>query len=571
MRSINHKVKSVGYLFWFLLCLELAPSNLANAAPWNVSVNEQNGLPLVSKGGIPAMSGQFVFWAKDWKFAGFTTRLNVKAPFTYEFGGRNSGLDLDLKGQVEKASDRQMAWTFDFDARSDKSDVIGGGLSFKFDLPKFASHLGEPELLPGNQGWTWGKRSDRLEIRLDPAPPAVYFEDNQKSEVRVFLYKGEVPQGHRRYTATLTISGEIAIVPTLTERFGIVNPAKWPTNVLNWPIAPWTIAPVDLSFLNAPERPAGKHGFLHAKSDMLVFDDGAAVRFWGTNLTSYALFGTDKESVGTQARRLSKLGFNLVRFHHHDSVWVSPNIFGDAKSPDTRHLSPAMLDRLDWWIKCLKDEGIYIWLDLEAGRNLKLADGVDHFEEMSKGQPTASLKGFNYLNDSITQAMEQFNEQYVNHLNPYTGLRYKDDPAIAVMLLTNENDLSNHYGNQLLPDKHVPWHNSLYMAQAAAFAQKYDLPKTKVWTSWLPGPSKLFLNDLEHRFNARMINRLRALGVRVPIVTTSTWGNNPLSSLPALTDGDLIDVHSYGGVNETSKKSNRRAEPWQLARGGAGR
>jgi hypothetical protein len=254
-----------------------------------------------------------------------------------------------------------------------------------------------------------------------------------------------------------------------------------------------------------------------------------------------------------QAQRLSKLGFNLVRLHHHDSLWVNPNIFGDSKSPDTRHLNTAAFDRLDWWIKCLKDEGVYIWLDLEVGRNFKAADGIDHFEEISRNKPTASLKGFNYVNDSIAQAMQRFNEAYVTHLNPYTGLRYKDDPAIAFMLITNENDVTNHFGNALLPDKHVPWHNFLYMAKAAEFAAAHTLPKDKTWRSWVHGPSKLFLNDLEQRFDAELIKQLRLLGVRVPIATTSTWGRNPLSSLPALTSGDIIDVHSYGGVSELEK------------------
>ena len=277
------------------------------------------------------------------------------------------------------------------------------------------------------------------------------------------------------------------------------------------------------------------------------------MRFWGTNLTAYALFGTDKENVRLQARRLSMLGFNLVRFHHHDSAWVHPNIFGDKNSPDTQHLNPAMLDRLDWWIKCLKDEGIYVWLDLEAGRLLKTADGIDHFDEISRGKGVAALTGFNYVNDSIKQAMQRFNDSYLNHYNPYTGLRYKDDPAIAAVLINNENDLTKHYGNKLLPDKHVPWHNSIYMAKAAAFAAKYGLPKEQVWRSWLEGPSKLFLNDLEHQFNQEMIKQLRELGVRVPIVTTSSWADNPLYSLPALTDGDIIDVHTYGRVNELQK------------------
>ena len=50
-----------------------------------------------------------------------------------------------------------------------------------------------------------------------------------------------------------------------------------------------------------------------------------------------------------------------------------------------------------------------------------------------------------------------------------------------------------------------------------------------------------------------MIDHLRTLGVKVPIVTTSTWGRNGLSALPALTSGDLIDVHSYGGAGQLEK------------------
>src|SRR3990172_1669903 len=60
----------------------------------------------------------------------------------------------------------------------------------------------------------------------------------------------------------------------------------------------------------------------------------------------------------------------------------------------------------------------------------------------------------------------------------------------------------------------------------------------------------MFFNDLEQRFNTEMIAHLRAQGVKVPIVTTSTWGRNPLSSLPALTAGNIIDAQSYGGIGE---------------------
>ena len=330
-------------------------------------------------------------------------------------------------------------------------------------------------------------------------------------------------------------------------------PASWSKDILDP-----NSSPVDLSFLNAAEVPAGKRGFLQASGDRLVFQDGTEARFWGTNITSYALFGTDHANIKRQARRLSQLGFNLVRIHHHDSDWVNPNIFGDEKAPDTRHLNPDALDKIDWWIKCLKDEGIYVWLDLHDGRRFKSGDNIDGFSEISHGGTSAELKGYNYVNISIQRAMETFNEALLNHVNRYTGLRYADEPAIAVLLITNENDVTQHYGNALLGDKGVPYHSALYTKEADRFARQRGLSAGKVQRAWEFGPPKLFLNDLEQRFDTSMIGHLRQHGAKVPIVTTSTWGN-PLSSLPALTSGDMIDVHLGSEVGELKK--NPLVEP----------
>jgi hypothetical protein len=350
------------------------------------------------------------------------------------------------------------------------------------------------------------------------------------------------------YAGNLDAAVDTSIDPATSDQ-AFDDYTRWPTDILDW-----QVAPVDLSFLNAPEKPAGRRGFVRVSNNRLAFEDGTPVRFWGTNLTASALFETARrEDVKIQARRLSELGFNLVRLHHHDSDWVNPNIFGDQNSPDTKNLSAAMLERLDWWIKCLKDEGIYIWLDLHVGRQFKLGDEITDFDEIRKGRPTADLRGYNYVNTSIQEAMQRFNEAYVNHVNVFTGMSYRDEPAIAAMMLTNENDVTNHFGNRLLPNQNVPHHSALYMAQAEAFAAKYGLPKETTWRSWEHGPSKLFLNDLEFRFNVEMIQRLRALGVKVPIVTTSTWAEHPLSSLPALTAGDMIDTHSYGSTEELEK------------------
>ncbi|MBN6792875.1 cellulase family glycosylhydrolase [Pseudomonas fulva] len=532
------------------LCSLGLPTSVRSEA-WQVSIDEQNGLPVVTQGGGPVMSAKFDFWAQDWSWTGFQTALSVDGPGRYTLQGLNKALDFELKAAITQVQPQTLAWDFDLDAHSRQRDVIGGGMVFQFDPAQIAGAMGAPQLLADNRGWSWGgtEQGRRVEMRFDPPLAKVYFERGNPSELRAFFYKDAIAAGKQQVKAVLNVTGDIALAPTPTERFGLVDPTAWPEDQLDW-----RTSPVDLSFLNARQKPAGKHGFVQARGEQLVFEDNTPVRFWGTNLSAYALFKSPDEEIAQQAKRLSALGFNLVRLHHHDSPWVSPNVFGDGTQVrGTQQLDAESMRKLDLWIKALKDEGIYIWLDLHVQRALTAQDGIDDFGELAKGQARVDLKGYAYVNASIQQAMKNFAAQYLGHVNPLTGLAYKDDPAIATILLTNENDITQHYGNALLPDKDVPRHSQRYMAAAKAFASQHDLPADLTWRAWQPGPSKLFLNDLEQRFNADMIAHLRALGVRVPIATTSTWGGNGLNALPALTVGDVIDAHSYGASGQLEK------------------
>ncbi|MDZ5738379.1 cellulase family glycosylhydrolase [Pseudomonas asiatica] len=521
------------------------------ASAWQVSVDEQNGLPLVTRGGGPVMKAKFDFWAANWSWTGFSTTFKVVGPDHYMLQGKNKELDFDLAADIRKEQAQTLGWAFDLEAHSRQAGVMGGGMVFEFDPAQIAGGMGAPQLLPGNRGWSWGKADQgrRIEMRFDPPLAKVYFERGNPSELRAFIYSDPINAGRQQIKAVLNITGDIDLGPTPSERFGLADPAGWPDDQLDW-----RTSPVDLSFLNAPEKPAGKHGFVKAVGEQLVFENNTPVRFWGTNLSAYSLFKSPDEEIRQQAKRLSALGFNLVRLHHHDSPWVSPNVFGDGTLVrDTQQLSAESLRKLDLWIKALKDEGIYIWLDLHVQRALTANDNIDDFKELAKGESHVDLKGYAYVNRSIQQAMKRFAEQYLTHVNEYTGLAYKDDPAIAAVLLTNENDLTQHYGNALMPNKDVPRHSERYMEAAKAFAKQYDLPTDLTWRAWEHGPSKLFLNDLEQRFNTDMITHLRGLGVKVPIATTSTWGGNGLSALPALTTGDVIDAHGYGANGQLEK------------------
>ena len=531
---------------FFTLLLESNPSLAKNL--WNASLNDSNGLPAITMGGGNALTSSFLFWGKDWSYAYFDPKFKVEAPGQYALHGTNQDLGFSLDAKVSKVSDHQITWDILLNARTDRKNVIGGGIEFNLDLDNHRKELGDPQILPDKSGWVWGKDSNRIEFRLDPKPANLYFEMGNKNVIRAFFYSGSIPAGKTRFQATLSLAENIAIMPTTAERFGTSDTAKWTKNILDWETSPF-----DLSFLNKPELPAGKRGFVKAKDDQLVFEDGTVAKFWGTNITASTLFSTPSDDVKAQAKRLSALGFNLVRLHHHDSLWVDPNIFGDQKLNNTKTINKDSIEKIDWWIKCLKDEGIYVWLDLHVDRPLKSGDSISAFDEIRKGEPTASLKGYNYVNQSIQKAMREFNTAYLNHVNKYTNTKYVDEPAIAAVLITNENDLTRHFGNGLLPDKNVPNQSKIFMSKASFFAKANGLSVDKTSRTWEHGPSKLFLNDLERQFNLDVINNLREIGLKVPIATTSTWGGNPISSLPALTSGDLIDVHTYQNYGALEK------------------
>jgi hypothetical protein len=362
---------------------------------------------------------------------------------------------------------------------------------------------------------------------------------------------GADPQKARKAGGGQSDTDDESLTPA--QRYGPLDTRNWHRDALRS-----DTSPVDVSFLNAKDRPAGIHGFVKVDGEHFKYEDGTQARFWGANLAASALFATPRPEIERQARRMAQLGYNLMRIVHHDSDWYRPNIFVDNGKHDTRRLAAGPLDQLDWWIKCLKDEGIYIWMDMCYARVFTPADGVKlGFQEIARQK--ANVFGFSYFNEEVREAMVDFQHQLLDHANRYTKLKYKDDPSIVGVLITNENDLTAHFGNICQADHNNPIHRELFKADLEAFAKESGLPEADLWRTWLPGSSKIFLNAMEHRFNSAMISDLRGLGVRVPLVTTNMWGGNPLFSLPSLTDAEIVDAHSYGGPEELSKNPRTEA------------
>lgn len=527
----------------------------------SIVLDGKTGLFVVTDKTLPIVSAKYVGWRENWQWAG--VKIKPSHPLKTDksagkiFYGDVPKLDIDFTNTID-GNNREFVWSYDWSKRADYPDAIGLGIEFnlKTDSPTFGAAASAPEALPNNEGWRWQTPDgEKLEVKFSPPLAKIAMDRNKPNVIRAFIYKA-VAAGREKTTMTVSTTADASrkAVPVAdAAQYDEINTARWHKNILSD-----TESPIDLSFLNANELPAGKHGLVKAKSDQLVFEDGTPAKFWGANLIAYALFQTSDHDIKQHAKRIAKLGFNLIRIHHHDSDWVNPNIFGN-KSDNTQTLSAEAFKKLDWWIKCLKDEGVYIWLDLHVGRAFTEKDGIDNFDELfgkrgrnKKGKELSAAqgKGFNYYNESIQKQMQRFNEAYLTHVNSFTGVPYLKDPAVVTLLITNENELTRHFGNILLPNKGVPEHNALLNNDLKAFSERVGFKAHKAGRVWEMGEPKIYLADAEHRFNEKMIAHLRGLGAKSIIATTNSWGKMGLYGLPSLTDGEIIDSHSYGHAEE---------------------
>lgn len=546
-----HVMRSLQQAAWFVATLAVAAPTASAQVQMNGQIDPTSGMVTIEQQSLTILKTEIPFWHGEWKWAGPATRTTaLDDKRGYRIEGRHLETGLDVAGEVrfeEETPDRTtIRMTLKAEESPEGAADVFGALVFKVNPAEAASSApaATPVINDDKTGWSLNLGPDRdpLEVTFDRPIERLEFEQGNTREIRAYLLELDDRHDTAEISAEISFPGKAALAPE--ERLGSAV-GHWPVSELHW-----NRTPIDLSFLNEDEKPAGKRGFIRADGEKLVFEDGTPVRFWGTNVTAYSLFQfLSPKTVQAQAKRLSQLGFNLVRIHHHDSAWVNPNIFGlDAEQ--TRKISADHMDKIHWWIKCLKDEGIYVWIDLHVGREVTRADDVDAIDEMVGERGRAGMQGYLFANPSLQERFSEYANDYLSAKSPYTGLTLKDDPAVVGVLITNENDLSAHFVYSLLPPEQKPWHAGRYLELAQASKAAKGLDTSALLRPWEHGPVRLVLGDIEHRFFETMKDRLRNLGVKAPLVGTNFWGEMPASSLPSLAADDMIDVHVYGQANE---------------------
>ncbi len=164
--------------------------------------------------------------------------------------------------------------------------------------------------------------------------------------------------------------------------------------------------------------------------------DDERVRFFGVNLCFGANF-PEPADAERLARRLRRLGVNLVRLHHMDS---QPDANPDnAGSTLTRgpypSLNPVSIQRLRTLLDAFKAEGIYVNVNLHVGYQFRPAvDGVPaHPAFPSQSKPL----------HIFWPRMVELQAEYARGLLEALGLR--GDPVLAMVEINNESSLARDW------------------------------------------------------------------------------------------------------------------------------
>lgn len=299
--------------------------------------------------------------------------------------------------------------------------------------------------------------------------------------------------------------------------------------------------PVDISFVFEEEKPAGKHGFLRADGDIFRFEDGTPVKFWGVIFNGAANFPEHAYSEKV-ARRLAQAGCNLVRLHQLDAEWATPNIYrmtAGKRLVDTRHLCDEALERLDYLIYCLKEQGIYVCVDMLTFRKFKSGDGVKYADQLFD-----LARAYSMFDPVMIDLQMEFCTKFWNHYNPYTRCAYKDDPAFVMCTIINENDIFNNPGRRK-DYRQIPYYEDVFRKQFSQWLQEqnidYDAFSCSMYTK--DEPMIEFKLYLTRRYYTRMREHLRELGVKIPITGTNWLHTDAMVEASACMD--FTDMHRY--------------------------
>ena len=456
---------------------------------------------------------------------------------------------------ADKTKTARFDWDFttlrDFDG---KTFCIGWSLPcahYLADAESAVTFGGTTYKLPTTceKAWIGGASADSVRIlgggtdlRVALRAPAwISLQDDRQWRADHFALRLTVDDGKfkngERIAFTMSLAGIAGLDDGAMTR--IVPDATWVPVADTTDVKAGTA--LDFSAVGWIDAPAGKYGRVIAKGDHFEFErkPGVKQRFYGVNLcfTANYMSAEDAEKLAT---RLSRFGYNALRLHHYESELC------DRK--DGTAIRPEKMAELDNLLNACIRHGIYLTTDLFVSRRIPWRScGIDRDGEI----PMDRFKELALFHDGAFRNYCDFARQLLDHVNPETGRRWADEPALAFLALINEGNLGNHgYGFlKELPEAKAAWTKWLAERKAeepAVYAAVTDRIPDNCWENSPQNCAcSLFLADVEAGFARRMRAFIRdELKSKVLLTDLSCW-KNPVHYQLARTEYDYVDDHFY--------------------------
>ena len=229
----------------------------------------------------------------------------------------------------------------------------------------------------------------------------------------------------------------------------------------------------DLRSLN--EATAGEKGFVTVSKDGDFLDGaGKPIRFWGINtsvhepLPQYS--SHPPRDLARHARFLAKRGVNMVRWHGQEYPIAGQR----GPSNDPARVNEKALEHLFQLVAAMKKEGIYTtvspyWANaLKVPRTWKI-----------EGPDNQDSHGLLFFNPRLQEIYKGWLRTLFTTKNPHTGLALKDDPAVAIIQIQNEDSLLFWTFQGISPQQ-----KALLGRQFAAWAGEKHGSLEKALTAW---------------------------------------------------------------------------------------
>lgn len=254
------------------------------------------------------------------------------------------------------------------------------------------------------------------------------------------------------------------------------------------------------------------------------------------------------------ARQLARHGYNIARFHFLDASLMA----GQERDFDFK---PEVLDRIHYLMAALKREGIYWVMDgLTSWRGAY--GGYD-----DRWDPGPDLKLRLHFDKDAQAHWLKLQKAILKRKNPYTGMAPIDDPALALVILANENGLEfdsvvreragrAHYDAILRPAFNrwlaARYGSSAKLKRAWGGELSYQeslellnvkLPENRYDDSVRIRDFQAFFVETERKSAARQSQVLRDLGYKGAISTYNNWAT--IQTSLSRQDLPVVSMNTY--------------------------